>query len=210
MQILVIGASSGIGLETVKSALSSGYRVRAISRSVEQLPLAHPLLDKQKGDALNPADIRKCIAGVDAVIQTLGIKVAGLCGPVHLFSGATRILLPAMQQQGVRRLIAVTGFGAGDSRDSISFLERLPFNLFLGRAYKDKDSQERLIKESELDWTIVRPGILINGPAQQRFNVLAEPHEWRNGIITRADVADFLLQEVCNPKYVHRCPVLVN
>jgi hypothetical protein len=78
---------------------------------------------------------------------------------VHLFSDATRVLIAAMGAQGVKRLICVTGFGAGDSRASISFLQRLPFQIVFGRAYADKSLQERLIKESVLDWTIARPGV---------------------------------------------------
>ena len=60
----------------------------------------------------------------------------------------------------MKRLICVTGFGAGDSRASISCLQRLPFQMVFGRAYADKSVQERLIKDSSLDWTIVRPGVL--------------------------------------------------
>ena len=90
-------------------------------------------------------------------IETLGVGLMDLFQPVHLFSDATRVLVAAMKAQGVKRLICVTGFGAGDSRTSISCLQTVPFQVVFGRAYKDKSRQEQLIKESALDWTITRP-----------------------------------------------------
>ena len=128
---------------------------------------------------------------------------------MDLFSESTRILLAAMQRRQVRRLIAVTGFGAGDSREAIGCLQRIPFCLFLGRAYDDKDVQERLIKKSGLDWTIVRPGILTNSSRTGRYRVLVEPSQWRNGIISRADVADFIVGSMDDDDRIHQAPVLI-
>jgi putative NADH-flavin reductase len=128
---------------------------------------------------------------------------------VHLFLDATRILVAAMRAQGVKRLISVTGFGAGDSRASINCLQLLPFRFFLGRAYDDKDVQERLIKDSALDWTIVRPGLLTNGGRTGRYKVLKAPSQWRNGNISREDVADFLVRQIEDRAYVRETPVLL-
>jgi putative NADH-flavin reductase len=109
----------------------------------------------------------------------------------------------------VKRLISVTGFGAGDSRASISCLQLLPFRFFFGRAYDDKDVQERLIEDSALDWTIARPGVLTNGSRTGRYKVLKEPSQWRNGTIARADVANFLVQQIEDRACVATKPVLV-
>jgi len=145
---------------------------------------------------------------MNAVIQVLGVGLGDLFRPVHLFSDATRVLVAAMQAQGVK-LICVTGFGAGDSRASISCLQLLPFRFFFGRAYDDKDVQERLIKDSALDWTIARPGVLANGSRTGRYKVLKEPSQWRNGTISRADVASFLVQQIEDRAYLRKTPVLV-
>ncbi len=102
--------------------------------------------------------------------------------PVTLFSEATRVLLPEMKKAGVQRLVSVTGFGAGDSNKSINILQRLPFKLLLKRAYDDKSVQEQLIEESDLDWLIVRPGVLTSGPTSGKYRVLSKPAEWRNGL----------------------------
>ena len=115
-----------------------------------------------------------------------------------------------MRIQGVKRLICVTGFGAGDSRASINCLQRLPFQFVLGRAYDDKSLQEQLIKESELDWTIARPGVLTSGPRTGHYQMLSEAFQWRNESISRADVADFLVRQIGDQTYIRKSPVLIN
>jgi putative NADH-flavin reductase len=210
MRVLIIGASKGIGLETTRQALESGHHVRALARSATGMALSDPNLEKVRGDALKAEDVEAALIGVDVVIQTLGVGVGDLFRPVHLFSDATRVLIAAMRARGVNRLICVTGFGAGDSRASISCLQRLPFQIVFGRAYDDKSLQERLIKESGLDWTIARPGVLTGGPRTGRYKVLADASKWRNGIISRSDVAEFLVRQIADQTYVRQAPVLVN
>lgn len=207
--VLVIGASGGIGRETLSAALNAGHRVRAFSRSANEIDLENNYLEKHSGDAMNEAGIDAALDGIDVVVQTLGIGADELFKSVNLFSESTRILIAAMQRRNVRRLIVVTGFGAGDSREAIGCLQRIPFRLFLGRAYDDKDVQERLIKESGLDWTIVRPGILTKGARTGRYRVLVEPSQWRNGVISRADVADFIVRSIDDDGRAQQAPVLI-
>ena len=210
MCVLIIGASKGIGLETTSQALGAGHDVRALARSAPAIAISNPSLEKMRGDALKTEDVETALVGVDVVIQTLSVGLGDLFRPVHLFSDATRALIAAMRSQVVKRLICVTGFGAGDSRASISCLQRLPFQIVFGRAYDDKSLQEQLIKESELDWTIARPGVLTNGPRTGRYRILSKASQWRNGIISRADVAEFLVQQIGDQTYVRKTPVLIN
>lgn len=210
MHVLIVGASQGIGLEVARQALAAGHQVRALSRSANSMALADPHLEKFSGDALNTEDMEAALMGIDVVIQTLGVKLGQLFQPVHLFSNATRVLIAAMRSKGVTRLISVTGFGAGDSGASISLLQRLPFQIVFGRAYGDKSVQERLIKESGLEWTIARPGVLTRGARTGRYKIRSEAGQWRNGIISRADVADFLVRQIEDKTYLRQAPVLVN
>jgi putative NADH-flavin reductase len=210
VRVLIVGASKGIGLEATRQALEAGCDVRALARSAASIGLSNPKLEKVRGDALNSKDVEAALIGVDAVIVTLGVGLGDLFRPVYLFSDATRVLIDAMRAKGVKRLICVTGFGAGDSRSSINCLQRLPFLAVFGRAYDDKSRQEQLIKESTLDWTIARPGVLTGGPGTGRYKVLAEASQWRNGIISRADVAEFLVRQIEDPTYLNKTPVLVN
>ncbi|MCJ2080289.1 NAD(P)-dependent oxidoreductase [Methylobacterium sp. J-090] len=207
--VLVLGASKGVGLETAKAALAAGHRVRAFARSASGIDLSGKVLERFTGDALDAGDVARALDGVDVVVQALGVSTRDLLGPVRLFSDATSLLVPAMERAGVDRLIAVTGFGAGDSRDAIGPLQRLPFRLMLGRAYDDKDAQEMRIRRSGLAWTLVRPGILTNGAATGRYRVLTEPSTWRNGLIARADVAGYIVGQIAEPSHAGRAVVLV-
>jgi len=210
MRVLIIGASKGIGLKTALQALDADYDVRALARSATAISVSNASLEKMRGNALKTEDVEAALVGVDVVIQTLGVGLGDLFRPVHLFSDATRVLIAAMRSQGIKRLICVTGFGAGDSRASISCLQRLPFQIVFGRAYEDKSLQEQLIKESELDWTIARPGVLTSGPRTSRYRILSEASQWRNGIISRADVAEFLVRQIVDQTYIRKTPVLIN
>jgi putative NADH-flavin reductase len=210
MRVLIIGASKGIGLETTRQALDAGHGVRALARSATAIAISNPSLEKMRGNALKTEDVEAALVGMDVVIQTLGVGLGELFRPVHLFSDATRVLIAAMKRQDIKRLICVTGFGAGDSRASISCLQRLPFQIVFGRAYDDKSLQEQLIKESELDWTIARPGVLTSGPRTGQYQILSEASQWRNGIISRADVAEFLVRQIGDQTYIRKAPVLIN
>ena len=209
--ILLIGASSGIGLETLKLGLKAGHEIRAFSRSADKIKIINSNLEKIKGDALIEDNINKAITDVDVVIQTLGIplNIKMLTGPITLFSKATEILLSAMKKTGVKRIISVTGFGAGDSYASISPLQKIGFELIFGRAYHDKSKQEKMIKQSDRDWVIVRPGVLTNSRVNKNYKVLINPNEWRNGIISRRNVAEFLIQQVSEDKFLKKSPVLI-
>ncbi len=208
--LLVIGASRGIGREVVKQALAGGHRVRAFARRAEHIDIASPQLEKRRGNALERGDVAAALAGTDVVIQALGVDAGPemVLRPVSLFSESTRVLLAAMEDAGIKRLISVTGFGAGDSRASLGCLEGLGFWLLLGRAYDDKGIQERLIRESNLDWVIARPVILTKGSRSGRYKVLVDRKDWRNGFISRADVADFIVKQIDDDSHLGKTPVL--
>ncbi|MEM6971778.1 MAG: NAD(P)-binding oxidoreductase [Pseudomonadota bacterium] len=209
-RILVIGASKGIGKLTVETALEHGHEVRAMSRSIDALDITHPALEKFKGDALEHDSVAAALEGQDAVIQTLGMPLnrETITSKVTMFSHATEILLKAMAEQKMRRVICLTGFGAGTSRVAMSALEMLGHGLILGKIYEDKGRQEALIKASDTDWTIARPVILTNFKASGKYAVLLDEPTWRNGLICRADVADYLVRAVDDPATFGTEPVL--
>jgi hypothetical protein len=115
-----------------------------------------------------------------------------------------------MKAAGVKRLITVTGLGAGDSRGHGGLLyDVVVFPLLLKRVYDDKDVQEWIVRSSGLDWTIVRPGMLTNGPATDNYRVLTAPEDWRFGVISRADVANFLVRLIDDRALIGTTPLLI-
>jgi putative NADH-flavin reductase len=212
-RVLVIGASRGIGLEAVKALLERGHEVRALARKASSIAIDNARLEKVDGNALDQATVTRALDGIDAVVQSLGVDfgVDAVVKGTTLFSTSTRVLVDAMQATGLKRLVAVTGLGAGDSRGHGGLLyDTLLFPLILKRVYDDKDVAEQMIKASNLEWTIARPGILTNGPAEGRYKTLTDPADWHAASIARADVGDFLAGEVTERRFVHQTPVLIN
>ncbi len=207
MRLLIIGATRGIGRQTVEQALAQGQEVTVLARRPEKMTIQHQRLRVLPGDILAAADVSQAVAGQDAILLTIGVPPAWQ--PVTVFSQGTRNVLAAMDRHGVRRLLAVTGIGAGDSRGYGGFFyDRIFWPLLLKRLYEDKDRQEALIKASGLDWTIVRPGFLTNGPLTGTYRVITDLTGVTCGKISRADVAHFLLQEAAAGRYLHQTPLL--
>jgi uncharacterized protein YbjT (DUF2867 family) len=211
-KVLIIGASHGIGLETVKAALRAGHSVRALARSAASMPIKDAALERVSGDALDSNTIRNALKDVDVVIQTLGVDFSPrlIFAGTTLFSESTGILVDAMKPAGVKRLITVTGLGAGNSRGHGGLgYDWIVFPLLLKRVYDDKDVQEWIVRSSGLDWTIVRPGLLTNGPPTHHYRVLTASKDWRFGVISRADVADFLVRQVDDRALIGATPLLI-
>jgi putative NADH-flavin reductase len=178
-------------------AVGRGLSVRAFARSADTLD-ATDLVEPFKGDATSADDVLRALDGVRAVVYALGIteRLAMLWEEETLFSDTTRVLLDAMAQSDVSRLVVVTGFGAGRSKAAMSWVERTGHRAILGKPYADKDRQEALIEASATDWTIARPVILTKGARTDDYCVLRDPKTWRNGLISRASVAHYLIDAV--------------
>ncbi len=206
MRMLVIGGTSGIGLRLVEQALAEGHAVTVLARNPDKLQIADPNLNVVKGDATDPLAVEEVVAGQEAVCLSLGVKTPA---KVTVFSEGTKNTVAAMQKHGVKLLIAITGIGAGDSRGHGGFFyDRLLLPLVLKRAYDDKELQEKIIKESDLDWIIVRPGFLTNGPATGKYRALTDLTGVKAGRISRSDVAKFMLEQAKSPTFLRQTPLL--
>lgn len=195
--ILIMGATSGIGRCALDEAVRRGLPVRAFARSADSLD-ATDLVEPFKGDATSAEDVARALSGAQAVVYALGIteRLAMLWEEETLFSETTRVLLEAMATSDVSRLVVVTGFGAGRSKSAMSWVEKTGHRAILGKPYADKDRQEDLIMASAADWTIARPVILTKGARTETYRVLRDPKTWRNGLISRASVAHYLIDAV--------------
>ncbi len=209
MNILIVGATRGIGRQLLEQALTSVHAVTALVRDPQRLVTQHERLRVVKGDILDSDSVALAMAGQDAVCCTIGVKVPWI--RVTVFSEGTKNLLQAMKKTGVKRLICVTGIGAGDSKGHGGFLyDCIFYPLLLKPIYADKDRQESLIKASDVDWTIVRPGFLTNGPLTKNYRMLTDMTGVTAGRISRADVANFFLKELESKQYLRQTPLLTS
>jgi putative NADH-flavin reductase len=207
MNLLIIGATRGIGFQLLEQALEAGHTVTALVRDPQKISKQHDRLRLIQGDILDLASVQQAMAAQDAVCVTIGIGVTWK--PVEVFSQGTRNALEAMHQNGVRRLICITGIGTGDSKGHGGFLyDRLFKPLLLKTIYEDKNRQENLIQNSETDWTIIRPGFLTNGPLTKNYRVITDLAHVTAGKISRADVAHFILEELATNLYLRQTPLL--
>lgn len=194
MHITIIGASAGVGLETVKRTLERGHKVTTLSRSAMTLP-ANPNLITLQGSATNKTDLTKAIIGADAVIVTLGTGKS--MKPTTLYSDFAKSLVEVEQENSKKiPFIILTGFGAGESGAYNTFIMKLAFRLLLKDVYADKTIMEEIISGSTMNWTIVRPGLLKNKPLTERYRAETSLYKGINiGSISRADVADFMVKQ---------------
>lgn len=208
-KIAIIGASRGCGLETLKDALTRGWSVSGVARNPEQAGIKDARLAWYKGDARNELLLEQALKGCEAVAVTLAAPVGR--ERVTLFSDAITNIITVMNRQGVKRLVFLSGIGAGDSRGSGGFLyENILYPFVLARNYEDKNRAEALIMKSHKDWTILRPGLLTNRKRKGQVRVLVKPSEYRNGSISRADVGQYICECIRNGINVHEAPVLIS
>jgi putative NADH-flavin reductase len=202
MHIALFGATGGTGRQVLDQALAQGHAVSALVRDPSKLA-ERTGLTLVVGDVLDQTATTRCVQGVDAVICVLGSH--GSREPIEALG--TRVILDAMRDTGVRRLIAVTSLGVGDSREQINWAFRVIMDLTLKPIMMAKEEQERLIKASGLDWTIVRPGGLTDGPRTGAYR-FGRDRSIKGGRISRADVADFVLRQLTDPAFIHQTPAV--
>lgn len=193
MKIAIIGAGAGIGLESVNQALDKGYEVIALSTNINNLPV-RPGVTKVQGSATHQSDLKRVMINSDAVLITVGTKKKK---NTTLFSEIAKTLIAVGQELGYTNpILIITGFGAGDSKPYLSLFMKTVIRLFLKDQYNDKSLMEQLIAASDLNWEIVRPGMLRDGPATNNYQVLTKLQKGMEvGKISRADVAAYLISE---------------
>ncbi len=207
MKLLVIGATRGIGRNLVELALDREFAVTALVRKPGQLPVSHDRLRVLKGDIRDRETVTRAVEDQDAVCITIGINPTRK--PVTVFSEGAKNVIEAMTHSAANLLICVTGIGAGDSKNHGGFFYDKIFNpLLLKTIYEDKDRQEELVRNSDLEWVVVRPGFLTNKPLTGTYRALTELQGVTAGKISRADVAHFILSEIKEKAYLFKTPLL--
>lgn len=203
MKISIIGATGGTGKELVRQALDRGHEVRALVRNPGKLDIRHERLTLLKGDVANHEALKLSMKEVDAVFCALGAPAKE---KQLVRAEGTAQIIRCMEASGLKRLVCMTVLGNGESRGNLNFLLKyLVVPFYLKNAFRDHAAQEERIKESSLDWTIVRPPSLTNGPLtddyRHGFDASAKGLKLK---VSRADVAQFMLQQLVEEQYVRK------
>lgn len=206
MKVLVLGATGGTGRLIVREAAAKGHSVAALVRSKAKADLAGAEL--VVGDARDEGALSRALDGCDGAISSLGTGMS-LFRKMTLLSTATRALVEAMGARGVRRLVCITGLGAGDSRGHGGFvLDNIVLPLFLRTIYEDKDRQEEVVRASDLDWVLVRPMVLNDKPATGQVRATTDLSGIHGGEIARGDVAKFVVEQLTSDEWLRRIPLI--
>lgn len=210
MKVLVFGATGATGREAVRRALDRGHSVAAFARHADRFQITHTNLTAMVGNVTDPAAVERAVSGQDAVMSALGSGNSLRSDP-GLVEGI-RIIVRAMERVGVRRLVYLSMLGVGGSRRQMRFVDRcLVVPLLLRNVLADHASKESLIRHSGLDWVIVRPPRLTHGPYTGRYRSGERIREASvTASIARADVADFMVAQLTDDRYLHRAPAVLH
>lgn len=196
MKILVIGATGGSGRAATEALLSRGHAVTTFSRHATSLRLDGEVTAVD-GDATRPDDVAAVVAGQEAVVIALGIsespvrvRLRGAGGTADdIRSRGTSVAVDAMRAGGISRLVVQSSFGVGPTRDRLGAVDRAFFALLLKPQIADTERQERVVRDSGLDWTIVQPVHLTD-------NEYAEPRVTSDGTIGALKVSRLSVGQV--------------
>ena len=201
MKILIIGGTGGTGRQIIQQALEEGHQVTALVRSPEKIKIINAHLQIVKGNVLDRESVKRAVQGQEAVLSALGHKKYFI--KTNILSEGTKNIIDAMEQYKVNRFICITSLGIGDSRFKLGLYYTLfviPFIVFF--YFLDKEKQEKLIRNSKLDWTIVRPGQLTNGKRTGTYRHGPNVGSYiLTKMISRANVAHFMLRQLEDRTY---------
>lgn len=205
MNIIIFGATGGTGIKLIYQGLEAGHNVTAFCRTPSKITKFHPNLSVVQGDALDIGSVTDALAGQDAVFCALG--KADIRDKSQLRAKATSIIVKAVNSTKVKRLICLSAFGAGESLHDMPWHYRyLIMPLVMKHLYIDHNLQESALEKSGLDWTIIRPAILTDGPFTGRYLHGSKLPKSASLKISRADVAAFMLTQLDSSEYLHKAP----
>jgi putative NADH-flavin reductase len=219
MRVVIFGPTGGTGRRVMERAIAEGHEVTAFLRNPSRMSARHQRLKIVVGDAFDPGQVREGVAGNEAVISVLGSRRPS--NPLHprrpgdphgVASAGSANIIAAMKEHGVRRLVCQTAWGVGESKQDPGFAGAFFMKVLvpplLRDEYADKEAQEKIVRQSDLEWTIVRPMILTNGPWTNDYRAGKDLKPGRRPYISRADVAGFLMRQLADDTFVRSTPAI--
>jgi putative NADH-flavin reductase len=206
MKLTIFGASSATGKQLLEQALQAGYEVTAFVRDASNLEIKHERLKTVVGNALNPGDVENAVKGSDAVLSTLGPKGK----PAVMTAETTNNIVAAMEKHGVKRLVVVSVAGVPVPQDRRGFnLAGRLIKVFLRDVFKDRENQLAVLESGKLDWVAIRVPRLTDEPARGSVKAFfGNPSPSMK--VTRADLADFMLKQLADDRWLRQAPILSN
>jgi len=209
MKLAVFGATGGTGKQLVEQALAAGHEVVAFARDPSKLTTRHERLTIAPGDVTDQAAVECAVNGVEAVISVLGPRDNDRSKPI---TRGTQNILAAMKKYGVRRFVLSSTPSASDPNDLPDFRFKIAIGLVrltLRSAYEDIVNTAQVVRASDCDWTIVRVSMLTDAP---KTGVVKVGHVGKTmGMrLSRADLAEFMLEQVQDAKYLRQAPAISN
>ena len=206
MKVLIVGATGSVGRHLLQLGTERGHELTVLVRKPEKLKPWEGRIRILRGDALDIDAIDQAVRGQDAVIYSIGVKTIRR---TTLFSESTRIVIDAMERNKVKRLVCITGVGAGETKDHGGFLyDRVLYPLITKRVYKDKELQEMMIQRSSLDWVIVRPAMFREGTSSRKLQAVTDVRGVTLRRVSRAEVAAFVLEQLTENRFLRK-PVFI-
>ena len=213
MKIVVFGATGIVGKAVVNEALEKGHEVTVLTRNARKVTTRHERLHVVEGNVMDRSIVHDVLKGQEAVIQTLGIGGKGDGKPTTLVSEANKIIMAEMEQMNVKRLIAISVIGAGDSLTFLPWIYRkcvLPlFMKWFQVIIDDKNRMEPMIKKSQLDWTIVRCTTVKERSAIGKVNATLDGKGLKFSI-SAADMAVFMVNQLTDSRFLKQSPTISN
>lgn len=214
MKVIVFGATGGTGRSTVQELLEGGHEVTAFSRHAPNLGIESERLHPISGDALDAEEVERALVGQDAVVVSLGVndnplkvRMRRSRTPVDVCSRGTRNIIAGMNKLGLRKLVVVSAYGVGDTRDRLPLIWKLVYRLLLKEQIDDKEVQERLVRDSGLDWIIVQPVGLTNQDPNPDIHV-SDTGMASKSTIPRRNVGRFLASVISGNRFLRSTVVL--
>ena len=207
MKLSIFGATGGTGSEVVKQALEAGHQITAFVRDTSRLPIQNENLSIINGDVFDADSVAQAVQGQDAVICALG--AGSDLKKTTVRATGTKNIISGMESHGVKRLIVVTAMGTGESWDDLSLLNKFFYAALLKNSRTDHEAQEAAVKQSGLEWTIIRPSGLTDNPRTGSYDV-GERIPAKTSQISRADVADLILKELEKNAWVRKAVTITN
>ncbi|MEV6639449.1 NAD(P)H-binding protein [Amycolatopsis sp. NPDC051371] len=205
MRVLILGASGGTGRLLVNLALDRGLEVTGAARNLDTLRARHPGLPLHPVDVRDQQALRTVTAGHDAAISVIGGRART---PGGIYSEGGRAIVQALEDEGVRRFVCVSSGGVASRDPGLPLWYRLAIPLFMRDLYDDMRRMEDIVRDSALEWTIVRASYLVDKPARREFRVENGRNPRGGWKISRSDLAAFLLDQVGSSRWLKSTPTL--